>query len=75
MYSYEVRRNIRKQLELKGYLHEKDLAEGIAMCPTILSKKLNGRGNKIFTVYDILDILKFLNCKFEDIFGVDYENR
>ena len=77
MYLEKVKININKQLKLKSSensLHEdnltyRDLAEGIEMCPTILSKKLKGRGNKVFTVYDILDILKYFDCKFEDIFG------
>ena len=73
----KVKVKINKQLELKSsenMLHEdnlthKDLAAAIEMCPTILSKKLKGRGNKVFTLYDILDILKYFDCKFEDIFG------
>jgi len=77
MYLDTVKKNINKQLELKSSKNElwkdnlthRDLAEAIEMCPTILSKKLKGRGNKVFTLLDILDILKFFDCKFEDIFG------
>ena len=63
-----AKKNIAIKLIEKGITQE-GMAKDIGLHSSVLSQKINGKGRYKLNLDNIYDILKYFDCKFEDIFG------
>ena len=63
-----AKKNIAIKLIEKGITQE-GMAKDIGLHYSVLSQKINGKGRYKLNLDNIYDILKYFDCKFEDIFG------